>query len=276
MLEDMVWRVLPLEERSPFVIAAMEEVLLETAADKNINTIVFHEWPASFSLPMAQTLADLNFERCQRKGLPIVQTTVGGRAVYHDKDYCLSYCVAINKDTLPEKVFNDNTKLYHFLLERVVRGLNALNIPAETVNNHYVRVGDKKISGNAMKKIQGGIVLHGSLLFDIPDVDGYVSRMLDFTNTRGERNGWHRDIAQLLSCVRWHNQTVSREQACAAIARAFGADYSVRGSLIADEETKIRELSRGKYAKLEEYSGQQERGLCWRKYGVSPEETRGR
>jgi len=267
--------MLALKRRRPEVIAAMEEVLLESASAGQ-NTIVFHEWMPAFSISKGQAVSDIDVRACSAAGIPVVRTLVGGRAVYHDHNYSLSFCVAMSAASIPPPTFNNNHELYSFLIEKVVRGLRACDVPAELKETNYIRVDEKKVSGNAMKKDKDAVVLHGSLLYDIPDMHEYAMRMLEFVNTHGEsKEQWREDLAALLTSITAHNPSLSRQQVCEHIGAAFTQGQHQEATLTSAEQERIEYLARTKYSNPSWHNGASTRGLCWRKYGESPTITRG-
>ncbi len=265
-LESMVWRAVPLGKRHPFEIAASEEVVLQSAW-KGVNTIVFHEWEPAMTISKNQSVNDVDTDACRKDGVHVVRTNVGGRAVYHDNSHSMSYCVGMKTD------IRDVGVLYEQLLGKAVGALRKLCVPAEVIERNYVRAEGKKLSGTALCVDNGAVVMHGSLLIDIPNMNAYVTKMLKYSNTRGE--DWHGDVKSLLTCVRDFNKNVTRGQICKTFAEEFsGGDFDIR-DFNADEKQAIKSLAEKKYSSLEWNDGKQERGLCWRKYGVPSSETRG-
>ena len=274
MIEKVVkteWRILKLEERHPFEIVAMEELLLQSAAVNNTNTIVFHLWHPSVSISRNQRLADVNIERCKADDVCVVKTLVGGRAVYHDPDYSLSFCAAMSLKDVPVSKKNP-VSLFEFFLKRIIYGLSKMGINAELYDKNYIRVDGKKISGTAMGATQDAVVIHGSLLYDIPDVDVYSSKMLDYMNLNGHsRKQLHDDICSMLTCIKAHNYKLTRTEVCSNLAAGLaGSDGMYFGELSSDEKARLKELVKTKYSNPDWHPGVQERGLCWRPYGPVP------
>lgn len=282
MLEEVIqtnWRVLALEERHPAEIVAMEDVLLDGVSRKAVpNTIAFHRWrPAAISLAKFQTLRDVDVAQCARDGVCVVRTTVGGRAVYHNPDHNFSFCIAMDGSTVPQGVFDDQTKLYVFFLERIIAALNTFGIPAEIVENNYIRVKDKKLAGTAMriKRSPGkeGALLHGMMLYDIPDVNAYVARMMRLMRLDDSRRKEIGDeIARTITPLRWYDKNLQMPDICAAIVRQF-TDNPASGTLSTAEVQAMQTLAREKYASTEWHKGTQELGLCFKRYGPIPKSS---
>jgi lipoate-protein ligase A len=280
MIDETVmteWRVLKLEKRHPFEIAAMEEFLLEKASEDGApGLLAFHLWNPAFSISKNQSSLDINIKKCRKENVEVVRTMVGGRAVYHDPDHSLSFCAALGLNHFKGKT--TAPQIFEFFLQRIIRGLNGIGIQADLYDKNYIRADGKKISGTAMNIDGRGVVIHGSLLYDIPDKNAYVSRMLGLMNLNGHPRGqFHKDIAEMITCVREHNPNISREDVCEKLARGFaGTDTWNYRKLSSEEKARIFQLMNSKYSILEWHEGYQERGLCWRPYGPVPlSETRG-
>jgi lipoate-protein ligase A len=278
MIDEVVvteWRVLKLEKRHPFEIAAMEELLLNGVDRKTIpNTIVFHEWCPAVSISKNQPLSDVNVEKCRKDGVHVVRTLVGGRAVYHDPEHSMSFCVAMNTEGLPSK---NETVLFRACLERITAGFRNLGIPAEIIDQNYIRADGKKISGTAMHTSPNAVVFHGSILYDVPDSSAYAEKMLSFMKLNGHpKDKIKDDIVKSLSHVRAFAPSVSRQDVCFSLAKEFSNGETKYGSLSDYELSELKRLVDEKYSRPDWRKGGSERGLCWRPYGpVSLSETRG-
>jgi len=273
MIDEMVkteWRVLKLEKRHAFEIAAMEEFLLEAASAENApGLLAFHLWNPSVSISKNQSLLDVDLKKCRKENVEVVRTMVGGRAVYHDPDHSLSFCAALGLNHFKGR--NTAPQIFEFFLQRIIRGLGEMGIAADLYDKNYIRVGGKKISGTAMNIDGRGVVIHGSLLYDIPDKGAYVSRMLDLMNLNGHpREQFHKDIAEMITYVKEHAD-ISREEVCEKLTKGFaGTDDWHYRKLSNNEKARIFQLMERKYSFLEWHEGYQERGLCWRPYGPVP------
>src|SRR5574342_18068 len=273
MLEDMAneWRVIGLKKRHPFDIAAMEEVLLESVSGNSApNTIVFHEWTPCISISNNQSIEDVNFEQTGKQGVCIVRTLVGGRAVYHDGKHSLSFCAALNTENL--KPENTNSAiLFKYCLVIIVNGLKKAGIAAEIHEQNYIRVNGKKLSGTALKASAKGVVFHGSLLYDVPNIKEYVAQMLSLMNLYDHpKEKIQSDIEEILTSIRAHNPSISREELCHLLAREFAGDKLTYGHLSKEEKARLKVLANTKYNNANWNNGGTQRGLCWRPYGPIP------
>lgn len=280
MIDEVVtteWRVLKLEKRHPFEIAAMEELLLNGVNSKVVpNTIVFHEWHPAVSISKNQPLSDVNIEKCRDEGVHIVRTLVGGRAVYHDPAYSLSFCIAMNISGLPSAMKTE-TELFKSCLEKITAGFRNLGIPAEIIDQNYIRVKGKKISGTAMHTSSNSVVFHGSILYDVPDSAEYADKMLKFMNLNGHpKDKIKNDIVKSLSHVKAFAPKISKQDVCSSLAREFSNGAPEYGSLSDSEISELNRLVAEKYSRPDWRKGGSERGLCWRPYGPIPlADTRG-
>jgi len=194
--------------------------------------------------------------------------------VYHDAEHSISYCLGVHNSFFPFQDKSNPHKAYEFFLQKVVSALNELGVPAEVHDKNYIRVNGKKVSGNALVMSRNGLVLHGSLLIDIPDEQAYIDKVLKYVNLRDDSlDDWNKDMRGLLTSVRTYSQA-SRDDIVEVLARHL-APINILHSLTSQEQQQVLILSQGKYSSPHWKEGSLMTGLCWRKYGASTSQTRG-
>jgi len=131
-----------------------------------------------------ERVADL--EACRQLGVDIIRRPSGGGTVLQTPGV-LNYSL-----TAPAPVLLDIRALFSVGTRLLIATLARLGVVADARAVSDVAVADRKISGNAMAKRWGGVLLHGTLLYDL-DMD-LVERCLrhpprepDYRRGRGHR-----------------------------------------------------------------------------------------
>lgn len=157
---------------------AVDEVLLEEAAERDLATLRFYEWSeATLSLGYFQSYEDRLGHKDSRD-CPIVRRQSGGGAIVHDQE--LTYTLA-----LPASVpmARDAQTLYEAVHRSLLDALAEWQIVArlcqspakvaphaepflcfERRSSGDVLLGESKICGSAQRRNRGAVVQHGSVL----------------------------------------------------------------------------------------------------------------
>jgi len=103
----------------------------------------------------------VNLEACSRLGVPVLRRLTGGGTVLQTAGV-LNYSLTGPAAGLPDvrAVFSLGARL-------LVGALARMGLQAEACGISDVAIGRRKISGNAMAKRWGGLLLHGTLLYDL-------------------------------------------------------------------------------------------------------------
>ena len=106
------------------------------------------------------THAEINERYVQEKGIHVVRRISGGGAVYHDLNN-LNYTIISNEDR--------DSRSFDFkaFSEPVIQTLNDLGVEAEFSGRNDITIQGKKISGNAQAYLDGRVMHHGCILFDV-------------------------------------------------------------------------------------------------------------
>jgi lipoate-protein ligase A len=167
---------------------AVDEALLETAAERGVGTLRFYTWQEpTLSLGYFQSLA----ERAQHppsSGCPLVRRASGGGAILHDQE--LTYSLALPRlGTAAARELYDAAHLaliaalaqlgVSSALHQTVEGCRSAIHPEKPVDRSNepflcfqrrtctdVILGEAKIAGSAQRRRRGAVLQHGSVLLE--------------------------------------------------------------------------------------------------------------
>ena len=105
------------------------------------------------------TREEVNQKFCDDNGIKIVRRVSGGGAVYHDLNN-LNYTIISNGRSGEEFDFKSFS-------QPVIDALASLGVKAEFTGRNDLEIDGKKFCGNAQAYINGRIMHHGCLLFDV-------------------------------------------------------------------------------------------------------------
>ncbi len=168
-----------------------------------------------------EQVADL--ETCQRLGVEVIRRSTGGGTVLQTPDV-LNYSLTGPSPGMP------NMKTLFALGGRLLIGALAdLGVQAQPRGISDVAVGDRKISGNAMAKRWGGLLLHGTLLLDLDMelVDACLRHPPREPDYRGRRG--HREFITTLRALGVQAARDQMETAMAASVRRLLSEGAMDG-----------------------------------------------
>ena len=259
-LADREWRLITKEAHAGATNMALDEVAAETAASGGPRTLRVYRWePGTLSLGYHQPADTVDWDYCEREGIPVVRRATGGGSIYHDAFGDISYSIVVPAEEVP----GDLMETYGLLLEPVLDALDRMGVPAAIADReadpihepscylrgvhpaHDVVIGGRKISGTAQHRTREAVVQHGSITFarsterhlecfaDAPDPDAFEARV---TSIR-EQSGIDRSEAVE------HLESALREWADADIGDWTG-DELARAEEIASEQFGAEEWTR--------------------------------
>ena len=163
---------------------------------------------------------------CRRLGVEIVQRPTGGGTVLQT-DGVLNYSL-----TCPAPPMLDIRATFSVGARLLVGALDRLGVAAEARGISDVAVGDRKISGNAIAKRWGGLLLHGTLLLDL-DLELVESCLRHPPREPNYRRGrGHRDFLTTLRALGLTTTRSELEAAVLAVAGRMAAEGAFRTLLI--------------------------------------------
>lgn len=157
---------------------AVDEVLLESAAERHVASLRFYRWSKpTLSLGYFQSFGDSQRHPPSRN-CPLLRRQTGGGAILHDRE--LTYCLAV---PVAHPLAADATRLY-LAVHEALRGALASFDVATTLRTAQqetsaagepflcfqrrtrgdVLLGGNKVCGSAQRRRRGAILQHGSLL----------------------------------------------------------------------------------------------------------------
>ncbi len=141
----------------PYFNLAWEEYIL-----KNIHQDedIFLLWQNETSIIVGRNqnvFEEVNLHFIVKNHIPLVRRISGGGTVFHDMGNLNYTYITASKG----KINN-----YELMTKELVDALNDLGIKAEFVPKSDIKIGDRKISGNAQFVYGNKLLHHGTLLFD--------------------------------------------------------------------------------------------------------------
>ncbi len=142
-----------------------EEMLRSAAAEDRSVLRLWWGGPPAVVMGRSEVLDRVvDGEECRRRGVEILRRITGGGSVLLTRDV-LSYSLTCPAPGLPDirAIFQVGARL-------LVETLGELGLQAVARGTSDVAVGHRKVSGNAMARRWGGLLLHGTLVWDL-DLD---------------------------------------------------------------------------------------------------------
>lgn len=250
---NLEYRVIGIEKRSPFYIAAMDHAILEECeAGYSSPTLVFHNWQKSISLANGQALSDLNLGHCREKGFDCVRLTTGGKAVVHFPDTEFSYSLFV---PITEK---NPRATYQIYCGRISAALQSLGLSSVRVDNNDIFVGERKIGGNAQHIKQRFAMQQGLILYEQPD----ARQMLSLMNSSLYEEYAEDKLKKILTGFKEYS-SASQEQLRDILTAHILAGYEWQKKPLTKREQERIRILEPEYRILKEATAPQTRGLCW-------------
>ena len=145
-----------LSQNAYFNIAS-EEYLLHRFPTEDLF-LLYVNAPSIIVGKFQNTLAEINLDYVEEKGIKVVRRMSGGGAVYHD----LGNLNFSFHTLLGQNDFGD----FSFFTKPVLNMLNTLGVPAELKGRNDLLVDGKKFSGNAKLVRHGKMIQHGTILLN--------------------------------------------------------------------------------------------------------------
>ena len=138
---------------------ALEEFAFKKMLDEDMIFLLWINKPSIIVGRHQNTIEEINRDYVRENGIEVVRRISGGGAVYHDYNN-LNY-------TIISKENEDRAFDFKSFSVPVIKTLEELGVKAEFTGRNDLEIDGKKICGNAQAYINGRIMHHGCLLFDV-------------------------------------------------------------------------------------------------------------
>ena len=200
---------------------AVDETLLESAAETGVATLRFYRWDCpTLSLGYFQRAADRN-QHSESGDCPLVRRSSGGGAIVHDHE--LTYSLATAK---PHALGCQTSAIYDAMHQTLIDALATFGVTARLCTSKPykstrapessepllcfqrrsvgdVLVNDVKICGSAQRRRHSAILQHGSVLLNTSAAAPQLSGLNDLTGINIDfedlLNAWLRRLTTSLS-----------------------------------------------------------------------------
>jgi len=138
---------------------ALEEYAFKHLLDEDQIFLLWINKPSIIVGRHQNTIEEINRDYVRENGIEVVRRISGGGAVYHDLNN-LNYTIISKEDE--NKAFD-----FRSFSTPVINTLAELGVKAEFTGRNDLEIDGKKFCGNAQAYINGRIMHHGCLLFDV-------------------------------------------------------------------------------------------------------------
>ena len=118
-------------------------------------------WPAVILPRRGEPARWVRAPACAARGVPLLERASGGGAVVVGPG-CLTFALVLSLEARPRLA--DVEHSYRWLLAREA---HALNIRGIVVRSTDLALRDRKFAGHAQRRVRGGLLHHGVLLYDL-------------------------------------------------------------------------------------------------------------
>ncbi len=148
------------ESNKPDYNIALEEYCFKYLTHFDKIFILWINEPSIIVGKNQNTHAEINESFIKKHGINVVRRISGGGAVFHDFNN-LNYTI-ISNESRGSKNFD-----FKAFSEPVIQTLKELGVDAEFSGRNDITINGKKICGNAQAYLDGRVMHHGCLLFDV-------------------------------------------------------------------------------------------------------------
>jgi len=239
------WRFIDSGKTDGAMNMALDMAMTKAAsAGDALPTLRVYGWtPAAISLGYHQSEKDIDLERCRKDNIDVVLRPTGGRAILHDNE--LTYAVSIPPNS---RFFAPDIHSVYALISRsLVAALRRLDVDVEfdragktpkdfskgdlstlcyaSSVKYEINIGRKKLVGSAQRRINGGVLQHGSIL--IGDEHLRITRYLAAKDER-RRERLHKFMREnTISLNQVSEQAVAYSQIAAAMKLGFEEELGI-------------------------------------------------
>lgn len=161
-------KLLELTLATPAANLALDEALLESVERDPHAPEVLRLWesPELFVVlgRSSRRAGEVNLEHCSRHSIPVLRRCSGGGTVVAGPG-CLMYAVVL-RFARRERLHQIN-EAHRFVMERIRSAVERTGTACEISGISDLAVGNRKISGNALRCGRHGLLYHGTLLYEM-------------------------------------------------------------------------------------------------------------
>jgi lipoate-protein ligase A len=245
---------------------AIDEAILKACGEgKSPPTIRCYGWSRpTLSIGYSQDAnQDLDLERCQVMGIPVVTRPTGGRALLHDREFTYSIVASVPHPLFPSNLRGAFQKISSALLlalecmgiEQVtMAGISSSRNLQRRVQspscfaalNHWeICWGEKKLMGSAQRRLKNSFLQHGSVWNDCDRE--FMHSLFRFESTQSADNSLKFHHSHTATLKEICSRLISADEFSQAMRTGFEKAFPIRlipGELT-DYEKKLCERFEG-------------------------------
>ncbi|CAM3190441.1 lipoate--protein ligase [Streptobacillus ratti] len=230
---------------------ALEEYAFKKLLDEDMIFLLWINKPSIIVGRHQNTIEEINKEYVRENNIEVVRRISGGGAVYHDYNN-LNYTI-ISRES-ENRAFD-----FKSFSIPVIKTLESLGVKAEFTGRNDLEIDGKKICGNAQAYINGRIMHHGCLLFDV-DLS-VLSKALKVSKDKIESKGVKSVRARVTNIVNELPEKIDVKEFRDLLLDYMKKEYPQMTEYVFNEE-EIAEINKVKEEKFGNWD--------WN-YGKSPE-----
>jgi lipoate-protein ligase A len=226
---------------------AIDEAILKACGEgKSPPTLRCYGWSQpTLSVGYSQDANhDLDLERCQEIGVPIVTRPTGGRALLHDDEFTYSIVAPI-----PHPLFPSNLRgAFHEISSALLLALECMGIEQLTMGgkssprnsqykvrspscfaalNHWeICWGEKKLLGSAQRRLKNSFLQHGSVWNDCDRE--FMHSLFRFDSTQSAKDSLEYHYSHTATLQEICNRSVSADEFSQAMMTGFEKAFPIR------------------------------------------------
>ncbi len=151
---------------------ALDEALLNSAEDDVSATEVLRLWcpPTPIVVLGRSSKHDLevNLDFCKSQDIPVIRRCSGGATILTAEN-CLMYAVVLSYQANPTIRMLDVA--HQFVMSKVQRAISQCGVSTDFQGTCDLTIGNRKVSGNALRCKRNWLVYHGTLICEGMDLE---------------------------------------------------------------------------------------------------------
>ena len=152
----------------PSANVALDEALLEACEAGEIRGELLRLWEPEEPIVVvgrsSHVAQEVDVAYCRGHGISILRRASGGAAIVTGPG-CLMYALVLQISRWPELAFLDTT--HRLVLRKIAEALKTLGADARIEGTSDLAIGNRKISGNSMRRKRDWVLYHGTLLYGL-------------------------------------------------------------------------------------------------------------